>query len=61
MIDRKLDVIVIVIGYIRFKAELYVKITQGKMYLTQGKLRENTGNFISAGMWPPGHSFVPRL
>ena len=23
------------------------------MYLTQGKLRENTGNFISAGMWQP--------
>ena len=23
------------------------------MYLTQGKLRENTGNFISAAVWPP--------
>ena len=25
----------------------------GKKVVTQGKLRENTGNFISAGMWPP--------
>ena len=25
----------------------------GKKVITQGKLRENTGNFISAGMWPP--------
>ena len=25
----------------------------GKKFVTQGKLRENTGNFISAGTWPP--------
>ena len=25
----------------------------GKKFVTQGKLRENTGNFISARMWPP--------
>ena len=32
------------------------------MYLTQGKLRENTGNFILAGMWPPRCiSFCERL
>ena len=30
-----------------------VKITQGKFMYTQGKLRENTGNFILARMWPP--------
>ena len=37
------------------------------MYLTQEKLRENTGNFILAGMWPPwwmsqdhGDFFVQR-
>ena len=29
-----------------------IKIT-GKNYLAQGKLRENTGNFILAGVWPP--------
>ena len=32
------------------------------MYLTQAKLRENTGNFILAGMWPPRCiSFCERL
>ena len=25
----------------------------GKKFVTQGKLRENTGNFILARMWPP--------
>ena len=25
----------------------------GKISVTQGKLRENTGNFILARMWPP--------
>ena len=25
----------------------------GKKFVTQGKLGENTGNLISAGMWPP--------
>ena len=25
----------------------------GKKFITQGKPRENTGNFILAGMWPP--------
>ena len=29
----------------------------GKKFVTQGKLRENTGNFISAGMWPPCYVF----
>ena len=27
----------------------------GKKFVTRGKLGENTGNFISAGMWPPCH------
>ena len=31
------------------------------MYLTQGKLRENTGNFISAGMWPPWQDLMKSL
>ena len=31
---------------------IYGKNT-GKKFVAQGKLRENTGNFISAGMWPP--------
>ena len=25
----------------------------GKIFVTQGKLRENTGNFILARTWPP--------
>ena len=25
----------------------------GKIFVTQGKLEENTGNFILAQMWPP--------
>ena len=36
----------------------------GKKVITQGKLRENTGNFISAGMWPPCGLFknlVPKF
>ena len=37
--------------------ELFVRILRknntGKIYVTQGKLRENTGNFILARMWPP--------
>ena len=32
---------------------LIVKNNTGKIYVTQGKLRENTGNFILARMWPP--------
>ena len=30
------------------------------MFVTQGKLRENTGNFILTRMWPPciGHYFT---
>ena len=31
---------------------LWGKNTREK-FVTQGKVRENTGNFISAGMWPP--------
>ena len=27
--------------------------TQGKYVVTQGKLGDNTGNFVSIGMWPP--------
>ena len=30
----------------------------GKKFITQGKLRENTGNFISAGMWPPWNCYT---
>ena len=33
------------------------KNNTGKNYLAQGKLRENTGNFILAGMWPPCEGF----
>ena len=33
------------------------KITR-KIYVTQGKLRENTGNFILARMWPPSSTFL---
>ena len=29
------------------------KNNTGKIYVTQGKLKENTGNFILARMWPP--------
>ena len=29
------------------------KKNTGENVITQGKLRENTGNFMSAGMWPP--------
>ena len=29
------------------------KNNTGKIYVTQGKLRENTGNFILARTWPP--------
>ena len=29
----------------------------GKKFVAQGKLRENTGNFILARMWPPCNSF----
>ena len=29
------------------------KKNTGKKFVTQGKLRENTGNFISVGTWPP--------
>ena len=29
------------------------KNNTGKNYLAHGKLRENTGNFILAGVWPP--------
>ena len=30
-----------------------IKNNTGKIFVTQGKLRENTGNFILARMWPP--------
>ena len=39
--------------YIELIVSFYVKITTGKIFVTQGKLRENTGNFIWARMWPP--------
>ena len=29
-----------------------IKNNTGKIYVTQGKLKENTGNFILARMWP---------
>ena len=35
------------------KGLIYGKKNTGKKLVAQGKLRENTGNFISAGMWPP--------
>ena len=38
---------------------LIVKNNTGKIYVTQGKLRENTGNFILARMWPPWIKFKP--
>ena len=31
----------------------FMEKNTGKKFLTQGKLRESTGNFISAGIWPP--------
>ena len=36
------------------------KKNTGKKVITQGKLRENTGNFISAGMWPPCRDMRPQ-
>ena len=38
--------------FIEIIVSFCVKITR-KIYVTQGKLRENTGNFILATMWPP--------
>ena len=38
--------------FIELIVSFYVKITQGKFFVTQLKLRENTGNFILARMWP---------
>ena len=38
--------------FIELIVNFYVKIT-GKIFVTQGKLRENTGNFILTRMWPP--------
>ena len=38
--------------FIELIVNFCIKIT-GKIYVTQGKLRENTGNFIWATMWPP--------
>ena len=34
------------------------KNNTGKIFVTQGKLRENTGNFILARMWPPCLNFI---
>ena len=31
----------------------FLEKNTGKKFVTQGKLRENTGNIISAWMWPP--------
>ena len=48
--------------FIELLVSFCIKITQGKfciknntgkIYVTQGKLRENTGNFILATVWPP--------
>ena len=37
--------------FIELIVSFCIKIT-GKISVTRGKLRENTGNFILAGMWP---------
>ena len=37
----------------KLTARFCVEITQGKSYVTQGTLKENTGNFITAEMWSP--------
>ena len=37
------------------------KKNTGKKFVTQGKLRENTGNFISARMWPPCPHLLENL
>ena len=39
--------------FIELIVSFYVKINTGQIFVTQGKLRENTGNFILARMWPP--------
>ena len=38
--------------FIELIVSFYIKNT-GKIFVTQGKVRENTGNFILARMWPP--------
>ena len=38
----------------------FMEKNTGKKVVTQGKHRENTGNFISAGMWPPCNN-LPRF
>ena len=43
-----------------FIALIVFKNSTEKIYVTQGKLRENTGNFISAKMWPPCMGVYPR-
>ena len=39
--------------FIELIVSFYKKNNTGKIFVTQGKLRENTGNFILARMWPP--------
>ena len=45
--------------FIELIVSFYVKIA-GKIFVTQGKLRENTGNFILARMWPPCYYYRPQ-
>ena len=40
--------------FIELIVSLLCKNNTGNFFVTQGKLRENTGNFILARMWPPG-------
>ena len=39
--------------FIELIVSFFCKNNIGKIYVTQGKLRENTRNFILARMWPP--------
>ena len=40
-------------SYIYQNHLLFLWKKPGKKFVRQGKLREKTGNLISAGMWPP--------
>ena len=45
--------------FIEIIVSFCIKIT-GKISVTQGKVRENTGNFILARMWPPCTTFAAQ-